>query len=687
MSEDKRILALENRVSMLEKEVAFLKTKALENERVKNGHVAFEEKEKGVIAEQKDTSIAVSLEPIMINKPTVQVNSEHAPAISSKSKKTEVDWEKLLGQVWLPRIFIFVLILGILWGFKAAVDSGFITEPIRVVLGMITAGVLIYLGEKQIKKNREALGQVLLGGSVVIFILSTFAAHMLYGLIVPSIAFILNVLWVILGIYLSHRHNSQPISIIAAVAGFLVPYLVENKGDSTLFLVAYEVIFYLSLLKYALLKKFIYLYITSGGLLHISLLIMCVFPGDQIEAATVAIMVQHVFLLLTFLRKKLFITAQKATLFTSFVLTQLWAGVGFADALYFSFLAIFFAVYTVLSYVYFGKNKEKLNITLPIATYALSMFLLDISKEEHIGLAFLIEGVIALYIGLAGKIKNQTIAGGSVYALGVLLTAFDEIERFLSIETVAWLMMIVSLFTVGYAFKKFKLRIENKRFSYNSIINLLSGFTVFSILSFIVQVLDNKYEGVAVLLEGLIAFYIAVKQRLQNRVVVSAIVYVIGVTFITLNGIEEVISFETVAWIAMLTSFVYMRKLSDNLNKFFEDTSGFLNILFGATAIYILVFITQLGAVATVSFSNNIQSLTISSLWAIYAIVGVVYGAIKRNKKIRLLGIGLLFLTLLKLIFIDMASISILVRAILFIGLGFIGVALSRFFYSNKKGE
>ncbi|GAA3325901.1 hypothetical protein GCM10020331_059640 [Ectobacillus funiculus] len=50
------------------------------------------------------------------------------------------------------------------------------------------------------------------------------------------------------------------------------------------------------------------------------------------------------------------------------------------------------------------KQRKKLNITLPIATYALSMFLLDISKEEHIGLAFfLIEGVIALYIGLAGK--------------------------------------------------------------------------------------------------------------------------------------------------------------------------------------------------------------------------------------------------------------------------------------------
>ncbi|GAA3325899.1 hypothetical protein GCM10020331_059630 [Ectobacillus funiculus] len=85
---------------------------------------------------------------------------------------------------------------------------------------------------------------------------------------------------------------------------------------------------------------------------------------------------------------------------------------------------------------------------------------------------------------------------------------------------------------------------------------------MFSIFSFIVQVLDNKYEGVAVLLEGLIAFFILpLNKDYKNRVVVSAIVYIIGVTFITLNGIDEVISFETVAWIAMLTSFVYMRKI------------------------------------------------------------------------------------------------------------------------------
>ncbi|GAA3325896.1 hypothetical protein GCM10020331_059620 [Ectobacillus funiculus] len=78
---------------------------------------------------------------------------------------------------------------------------------------------------------------------------------------------------------------------------------------------------------------------------------------------------------------------------------------------------------------------------------------------------------------------------------------------------------------------------------------------------------------------------------------------------------------------------LYEKNYQITLTNFFEDTSGFLNILFGATAIYILVFITQLGAVATVSFSNNIQSLTISSLWAIYAIVGVVYGAIKKEIK------------------------------------------------------
>ncbi|MGX5609659.1 DUF2339 domain-containing protein [Bacillus cereus] len=565
MSDDKKVSDLERRVEELEKEVVFLKKRVFGTEAIKEEPAIPQTTNNKPSMEQKPTGVNVPLDSV--------IASTKKPV----PKKEEVDWEKLLGQVWLPRVFIFVLILGILWGFKAAVDSGFITEPIRAMLGFITSGLLLYVGERQIQKKRGALGQVLLGGSVVILILTTFAAHNLYGLIGPGLAFALNVLWVIVAIYLSHRHNSQPISIIAAVAGFLIPYLIESKSGNEFLLVGYEVLFFIALLYYSLLKKYVYLYFTSGGLLHVTLLALYFFAAIQDNVATVGIIVQHIFLLIAFLRKDLFINAQKATLFTSFILTQLWVGVGFSSDQYSIFLLVSFMVYAVLSFVYFGINKMKLNVTLPIATYALAMFILDMANGEHVGLMFLIEGLIAFYVGLKAKTKTQTGVG--------------------------------------------------------------------------------------------------------------LIVYVSGVAEILCSGINHVFSLETIAWVMMISSLLLIRKICSTLQVRNEEISNIMNVLFGSTAIAILMFITQIGGAATQNLSTNVQSLTISSLWAIYAVAGVVYGVLSGNKNIRLLGIGLLFLTLLKLIFIDMTNVSIIVRAILFIGLGFIGVALSRFFYSNKKED
>jgi hypothetical protein len=44
-----------------------------------------------------------------------------------------------------------------------------------------------------------------------------------------------------------------------------------------------------------------------------------------------------------------------------------------------------------------------------------------------------------------------------------------------------------------------------------------------------------------------------------------------------------------------------------------------------------------------------------------------------------------LFVTLFKLVLIDLPIVSVLVRAVLFIGVGAAGVAISRLFYVKKK--
>jgi uncharacterized membrane protein len=85
---------------------------------------------------------------------------------AAKIKTEAVDWERVIGQVWLPRVFILVLLLGVLWAFKAASDVGFITDAVKCILGFLSSAALIAGGEWQIRKGRAALGQVLLGGAM-----------------------------------------------------------------------------------------------------------------------------------------------------------------------------------------------------------------------------------------------------------------------------------------------------------------------------------------------------------------------------------------------------------------------------------------------------------------------------------------------------------------------------------------
>jgi uncharacterized membrane protein len=55
------------------------------------------------------------------------------------------------------------------------------------------------------------------------------------------------------------------------------------------------------------------------------------------------------------------------------------------------------------------------------------------------------------------------------------------------------------------------------------------------------------------------------------------------------------------------------------------------------------------------------------------------------KRKARLAGILFLFVILLKIIFTDLPDVSTAVRALLFIGLGGIGVGVSRLFYRRKS--
>ena len=111
----------------------------------------------------------------------------------------------------------------------------------------------------------------------------------------------------------------------------------------------------------------------------------------------------------------------------------------------------------------------------------------------------------------------------------------------------------------------------------------------------------------------------------------------------------------------------------------------YLNWLMASLLAVALLFMTYNANLLSEPLSLEFKRLTVSLVWLSSAIAGMVIGVRKDIKGARLIGVLLLFTTLIKIVFFDLFILSIPVRSALFIGLGAVGLLTSRFFY--KKGE
>lgn len=492
-------------------------------------------------------------------------------------KKKDTDWEHLIARVWLPRVFMFVLLIGLIWGFKAAVDGGYITEELRCFIGLLAGGAFVYLGRRQYQHQRPLLSQVLFGGSIGIFMLSTFAAHYLYELINAPTAFILNVLWTILGLWFSYQYKSQALGVLASIAGILAPFLVDSNNPSTVFFVSYEVLLYTSFMIFAMKQRFVTLFYTSFFLMQPAFMIFKFGSVSSEGWLAYGVLVQHIIILGTILLRAGILNHQLRVLGTSFVFTALWFKIDLDSSDINMILLSFTLLYSALSVYFWRKNfQQALPITLAISSYALLFFMMNIFDSEVVVGLFILEGFVALALGFVIKSVFQKINGFLIYLLGCiagLIVLSDGMLSLVSVNTFIWIVLLLTL--VG-------------------ITKFLRRYPIGS----------------------------------QTKVIIKILYYGWGILF--------------------------------------------------------LFFITDVTTAATLNVSENTQHLIISSTWVGYAISVISYGLKNGIKQVRLAGIALLFLTLMKVIFFDLPTVSVVTKAVLFIGLGGVGVLLSRFFYKKE---
>lgn len=479
-------------------------------------------------------------------------------------------------QTWLPRIFVGIMLLGVIWLFKAGVDAGLLTPAIRIVFGIALSIGLYYIGDIQIKRERQSLGLVLAGGSITGIVLTTFAAHYLYGFIPASIAFICNIIWVILGIYLAKRYKSEYLAIFVAVGAFFVPFLLNSTTPNTYIFFSYETILTISLLWYALRNRYKYLYMIS-----------------YVVAAIV--------------------------------------------------LFVFFAVMSIL--------VENVQVQLTVVYGAIHLLLFWHMFSER---SFIQEARLAIF------------SANAVF----FILAISQIPEFTT-----W-GLVISAFVHAVMFV-----LEYRKNKHSVFSNLIFGFAMGSFSLAILYEYSLVNAAIVLLLQGFLGMVTAIKVKQNIKLYVGATIYAIGMVQTIFSPFDEFISAGFVAHIILIGTFYYCmiqaKEVLASLGKYVYSIALY------SLMVIVFITITRIGEV--LSTDGSIISVSVSLLWMVYALFAVWFGRYRQMNEILYAGLVVLVVTVGKLFLLDLPEVSMMIRAVLFLIVGSIGIVISRMFFSKEE--
>ena len=152
-------------------------------------------------------------------------------ATQADSREESSTLEEILAGKWLTWIGALAVIIGAGFGFKYAVDNGWLDPSRRVILGLIVGAGSFVGGAFAMRRDYRFLGQGLTGAAMGVLYMSCFAAHEWYGLVPYSVAFFGMTLTTAIGLAYAARFDSQPTAFLGLLGGFLTPVMLQGQGD------------------------------------------------------------------------------------------------------------------------------------------------------------------------------------------------------------------------------------------------------------------------------------------------------------------------------------------------------------------------------------------------------------------------------------------------------------------------
>lgn len=575
--------------------------------------------------------------PVSVSQPTYQ-NIESQPTFQPTPNQNlpvseKSNLEENIGGKWFARIGMAALVLGVSFFLKYAFDNNWIGEAGRVMIGIIAGIALLSLGEKFIRKY-FVYGQLISGGGLAVLYLSIFVAFDSYHLISQIPAFLIMTLITAVGIVLSIRYDAISLVIVSTLGGFLTPFLVSTGENNEVELFSYILILDLAILAISMFKKWRWLNILG-------------FFGT----------------VLVFLS---------------------WSGRFYnEDELFVTmlFLTLFFITYSISSLVYNLVRNEKssgveqmLTLMAGVIFFASSYAMLNPSYHVFMGFFALI---MAIYYFLwAYLVRAITPDDENLYSfLAFLTVGFITLAIPLQFEgkiiSIGWaieavIMIILGIKTEKVAFKAF-------------------GTFMFGLATMRLLFVDSEHgnKDMVLLNEVMFTYFIVI-------ILAYASAYIFRLFS---SDTEEKNDFlatkQLIALFLIVANFLTVFSLSREITyKYDQDKRAYQlqeekryteNVRTGKTqdSSYMYEKLDKI---------DSKSSVSLSLFWLFYGIILVVVGFLARIKGVRIGGLLLFTLAILKLFFYDLWSMGTLYRIISSMSLGVVLLTIS-FAYQKYKDK
>ncbi|MEK4713058.1 DUF2339 domain-containing protein [Sporosarcina sp. FSL K6-5500] len=641
----------------------------------------------------------VHLASIMARLPEQPVREE--VPIQQKIRK-EFDLEKALSN-WLPRIFMFILLLGVLWGLKVGMDNGFITNPVRVGMGYTGTILLYFLGTHYYNGGKKGFGLTLLGGFIGLGILTTFAAHLLYGYLNFTIAFVIGVAYIIAGLLLSRKTKSETLTIFSGIAGFLLPFLLEGEGATSIQFCAYILLLFLSLFYVSLSQKYKYTFYVMFSLFHLTLFVYALlesaFAEESILVATV--LIQHGVILLFYLKGRISRDVfSEALLYSNFVLTIGWIKLldHMQEVTVYGLLALLYSLLAV--YSFWKKESALRGILSAVAVFAVTVFILsfDMDDTRVILILLLVNGAIGIWVGLRFNTLRTIVTGSVIYLFAVpaVLTTM-QINAFWSMENAVWLVFIGSFSWIFYTLYRFtpsrllgKTKSIDKSLIVGQLLVLVYIFklTKLGLANTYVSFDTANHVHAFVLLVVLSAMYFFHKWSKGLYLTHGAVIlFLIAGMIVLLTGLGSYYKhgeflfnfFVQFAFVAAFTAVVWAI-VKDRFYLSGKELKWETPQLAIVLQIIYFIVLNKWYLAFTTAYEWDLEYVLFAHTFLLFAFafVSISIGGKMNWKYVKIIGAVLIIICVLKLFLVDLSSISILVRAILFTIVGVVGLVYSR---------